>query len=135
MENNIKWKIVEIGPKKVRIELEQFSKVPSIEEYQNYIKNLLGLNKQKNRNLMDDGYSVDLADNLLLYKELKQLDNATYQEVVFSSPNGDITVDAENFEQVFKKLEEKRKEDETKNKNHKNIEAIEHSIGELFERG
>jgi len=130
MNNDIKWKLSKIAPGKARIELEQFSKIPSIEEYESYIKNLLGLDKEKNnRNLIDDVYSVDLADSLLLYKELKELDGADYEEIIFSSSNGDITVNVENFEQVFENLKSNGKKRSTNS----STEAVKHAIGELFE--
>jgi len=130
MNSDIKWKLTKVGPKKVRIELDQFSRLPSTEEYKSYIIKLLGLDKLENyRKLIDDGYSVDLADSLLLYKELKEIDSSEYEEVIFSSSNGDITVNAENFEQVFETLKNDKGTKNTTN----NTEAIKHAIEELFE--
>ena len=136
MENNINWKLERIADGKVRITVDSLSKLPSIEEYKDYIKNLLkiGAKTENIDKLKDESYSPDIGESLLLYQELKNLNKSSeYQEVVFSTPDGDITVNKENFNQVFESLANNEKIEPKKS--NKNAEAIEHAVQELFERG
>lgn len=124
MNNNIKWKLKEIGKGKIRIELDQFSKIPTIEEYKEIIGNLLGIDDlESDKKLIDESNSAFIGDNLLLYSELK---NFKYEEVTFSGPNGDIVVNSRNFEEVF---------DKSENDKDTNKEAINDAVAELWTRG
>ena len=133
MDNNIKWKLKEVGNKRVRIELDQFSKLPTMKEYKEYIKELLGMDRvNQNKELLVDSYSVDLADSILLHRELKEMDSPEYDEVVFSSSSGDILVNTENFYDVFEKLERNKSNDDERKKHE---EAIREAVDELWTRG
>lgn len=127
MDTKIKWKIKEISRGIVKIEVDELSKVPSIEEYKEYISQLLGIKDNKEK-LLDESFSPNIAENQLLYHE-----NDIYR-VIFSGPNGEVSVGINDFKKVFKELE-------SNNKNVKqgidpaNLEAIQAAREELFERG
>lgn len=133
MNNRIKWKEKEEGNGIVRLSVDQFSKLPTIEEYKEYISELLGLNKvQSQENLKDQQYSVDLADSILLYQELENIETSSkgYRKVIFSGPDGDIIVDATNFNKVFDELRNKNKKEIIINDEGK--EVIEEVLEELW---
>ena len=134
MENNIKLNLRELGNRRVKIEVDQFSKLPSIEDYKRYIANLLGIYNTDNEKLKDEFNNADLGDGFLLYNELKKMDSSKYREVVFSGVNGDVIVNAENFEEVFNSLKNDKKV-KAENELNKNAESIQHAIQEMFERG
>lgn len=127
MDNKIKWNIKEVARGIVKIEVDELSKVPSIEEYKEYISQLLGIKDNKEK-LLDESFSPNIAENQLLYHE-----NDIYR-VIFSGPNGEVSVGINDFKKVFKELE-------SNNKNVKqgidpaNLEAIQAAREELFERG
>ena len=135
MDKDIKLKVSKLGTKIARIEIGPFSKIPSIEEYKSYIKELLGIDNDGN--LRNEGRSQDIAEALLLDQELRDMN---YEQVVFSTPDGDIVVNAENFEQVFESLESngtiKTKRPATHKKDYNGIggEAIQDAIDEMFDR-
>lgn len=136
--NSIKWNLQPEGEGKVRIVVESLSKLPTLEDYRKYIEKLLREGKSNNdRKLLDENNSAFIGDNILLSQELSKMD---YKEVVFSTSEGDKVVNAENFEEVFDSLkkEQGNKKIEIKQKGKteiKNLESIEHAVGELFERG
>lgn len=134
MENNIKLNLRELGNRRVKIEVDQLSKLPSIEDYKGYIANLLGIYNTDNHKLKDEFNNADLGDGFLLYNELKKMDSSKYKEVIFSGVNGDIIVNAENFDEVFDSLKSDNKVKEEKEVN-ENAESIRHAIQEMFERG
>ena len=130
MNDGIKWNLKPIGDGKARIVVETFSKLPTLEDYRKYIEGLFGLSKSNNsRKLIDENNSAFIGDNILLAQELSKMQ---YKEVVFSTPDGDEVVNAENFEEVFNSLRTKKSDAKVQVNN---LEAIEHSIRELFERG
>lgn len=131
MDNNIKWKLEKIEEGKARITVDSLSKLPTIEDYKDYIRDLLKIDENISK-LQDESYSPDIGENLLLYQELKRIDKSKYQEVVFSTPDGDIIVNSRNFNQVFESLTNNKK---TESKNsEENAEPIGHAVNELFER-
>ena len=103
MENNIKLNLRELGNRRVKIEVDQFSKLPSIEDYKRYIANLLGIYNTDNEKLKDEFNNADLGDGFLLYNELKKMDSSKYREVVFSGVNGDLIVNSEKGKQYIEK--------------------------------
>jgi hypothetical protein len=130
MNDRIKWNLQPIGEDKVRIGIESFSKIPTIEDYKNYIEQLLKSSQSNNvRKLLDENNSPFIGDNMLLSQELSKMQ---YKEVVFSTPDGDEVVNAENFEEVFTSLKNRKSNIKIQGNN---LEEIESSIGELFERG
>ena len=144
MNNKINWGLERLGEGRVRIVVDSFSKLPSIEDYKSYIKSLLKIGESEDiEKLRDESGSPDIGDSLLLYQELVDLKKTTeYKEVVFAGPEGDIVVNTENFEQVFNdlKIENKSENNNTNSTNNSNndrsnAEAIESAVEELFERG
>ncbi len=116
MGNRIKWNEKEEGNGIVRLSVDLLSKLPTIEEYKEHISELLGLDKiQSQENLKDQKYSADLADSILLYQELEKIEISAEgcRKVIFAGPNGDIIVDAANFNKVFDKLKSGSKEEKT----------------------
>lgn len=127
--NNIKWNLQPVGEGTVRIVVESISKLPTLEDYKKYIERLLKEGKSNNdRKLLDESNSAFIGDNMLLSQELLKMD---YKEVIFSGPDGDEVVNLENFNEVFDSLKFKQANKKTE----KNLESIEHAVGELFERG
>lgn len=126
MNDKIKWNSKEIKKGIVKIEADSFSRIPSIKEYKEYIMQLLGINASKEQ-LLDESYSPGIAENQLLYHE------TNVHNVIFSGPNGDISVNINNIEEVFEELESGKK---VSNPiiNPKNIESIDAAIEEAFER-
>ena len=130
MNDGVKWNLQPIGEGKVRLVVDSFSKLPTIEDYKNYIEQLLKLSQSNNaRKLLDENNSPFIGDNILLSQELSKMQ---YKEVVFSTPDGDEVVNAENFEEVFTSLKNRKPNIKIQDNN---LEEIERSIGELFERG
>ena len=130
MNDRIKWNLQPIGEDKVRIGIESFSKIPTIEDYKNYIEQLLKSSQLNNaRKLLDENNSPFIGDNMLLSQELSKIQ---YKEVVFSTPDGDEVVNAENFEEVFTSLKNRKPNIKIQDNN---LEEIGRSIGELFEHG
>ena len=127
MDNKIRWILKEIRRGIVRIEVDQLSKMPSIEEYKEYISELLGINDNK-ENLLDESFSPNIAENQLLYHE------NSIQRVIFSGPNGDVSVGINDFEKTFEELKSNKK-DHKEGINRENLESIIAAREELFERG
>ena len=127
MDNKIKWKLKEIRRGIVKIEVDQLSKIPSIEEYKEYISELLEIKESKQK-LLDESFSPDIAENQLLYHE------STIQRVIFSGPNGDISVGINDFEEVFEELKSNKKTFK-EGINPENLESIIAAREKLFERG
>ena len=120
MKNKIRWNLIDEGNKTVRIQLDEFSKIPTIAEYKRYIGNLLGIyNKREINSLINENNGIDLADSLLLHAELSKNAGPKYKGVIFSGSNGDVLVTEENFEKVFKV--------------EKNADAIKDVLFELYE--
>ena len=140
--DNIKWKLERISKGRIKISVDSLSKLPSIEDYKEYIKSLLKIDvKEDISKLQDEGYSPDIGESLLLYQELKKLNESSrYPEVIFSTPDGDIVVNAENFEQVFESLKNNRRINKGRRENgtreDKGIggEAVRYAIDEMFNR-
>lgn len=127
MDNKIKWNIKEVARGIVKIEVDELSKVPSIEEYKEYISQLLGIKDNKEK-LLDESFSPNIAENQLLYHE-----NDIYR-VIFSGPNGEVSVGINDFKKVFKELESNKK-NVKQGIDPANLEAIQAAREELFERG
>ena len=126
--NNIKWNLQPEGEGKVRIVVESLSKLPTLEDYRNYIERLLKTGQSNNNNLLDENNSPFIGDNILLHQELSK---KAYKEVVFSTSDGDKVVNLENLDEIFDSLKVKQ----VNKKTEENLESIEHAVGELFERG
>jgi len=119
MNNNIKWNLRKLGDKRVRIELGQFSRMPSAEEYEDYIRTLLGINSLEKLN---DENNPDFGDSILLRSELEK---TSYREVVFSGPDGDVLVNAQNIDETFRTLGDAGKN------NNKEVRSVQ-DIGEQY---
>lgn len=127
MDNKIKWNLKEIRKGVVRIGVDQLSKIPSIEEYEEHIAELLGIDGGREK-LLDETFSPDIAESQLVYHEFN------INRVVFSGPNGDISVGKEDFKEIFRGLQSSNR---FLNKGIKpeNLESIMVAREELFERG
>lgn len=127
MDKKIKWRLKEIRRGIVKIEVDQLSKIPSIEDYKEYIAELLGIREDKGK-LLDESFSPNIAENQLLYHE------ENIRRVIFSGQNGDISVGINNFNEIFEELKA-NKNDFKQGIKEENFESIQAAVEELWTIG
>lgn len=136
MNNTVKWHLREIDKNAVRLEIDQLSKLPTVEDYKEYISNLLGISELDNcHRLKDESFSPYIGENLLLSRELEST-SKRYKRVIFAGPNGDVIVDINNFRQIFKNLISPKTNLKPSGYIKKeNIESVQAAVEELWTRG
>lgn len=102
----------------------------TIDRYIQIARDLLnnGLPQEGDNNLKDEN-SIDLAENILLQRELKELNEKTVKTVVFSLNGKDFILNLNNIEKVANK-----QKDRQTRKPGENTEAMIEAIQEMFIR-